>query len=81
MRTGWFNIRLAWLRGSCRGNVLGWFVGRDVTAKRSPARTVYLIVRLFVWVWLKINPPETGDGPLVLVLGSIYQGCVLGTTF
>ena len=31
----------------------------------------------FTWVWVKIKPP--GIGPQVLVLGSIYQGSILGT--
>ena len=32
-----------------------------------------------MWVWVKIKQP--GSGPQVLVLGSIWQGSVLGTSF
>ena len=49
-------------------------------AQWIPKQTTSWMVRVIpTWVWVKLKPP--GIGPQVSVLGSIYQGFILGTYF
>ena len=49
--------------------------GYDLDLDPWPHRCFALVV---VWVWVKIKPPKK---PPALVVGSIYQGSILGTHF
>ena len=84
-----------WEQGVCRqvpgrsgavGDTLRWFEDLNLwlqrrkglplgnTSKSGPDHLARVI-----WVWVKIKPP--GIGPQVLVMGSIYEGSILGAHF